>query len=58
MICYRDKTFCKYRDCGKFGSCDRALTEFVKDSAEKWWGNKDAPIAVFIDKPECYEEKK
>ena len=58
MICYRDMTFCKhYLDCAKSDVCDRPLTPEVKAAAESWWGRDDeAPIAVFVEKPNCWEE--
>jgi len=37
---------------GVAGNCDRALTEDVKRDAEKWM--KDAPIAMYSEKPDCY----
>lgn len=58
MICYKDKTFCPfYKECLKGQECDRALTEGVKESAKAWWGTEDAPISMFMDKPDCFEEK-
>jgi hypothetical protein len=58
MICYRDRTFCPFYDECKHGeTCPAALTPKVKEDAEKWWGKPDAPIAYYVDKPECFEEK-
>ena len=57
MICYRDKTFCPYHEeCIKGKKCLDALTEKVKEAAERWM--KDAPIAQFASKPECFKEHK
>ena len=57
MLCYRDMTFCNhYTDCSKKDTCDRPFTPQVKKDAEKWWGDDGAPIAMFVDKPECWEE--
>jgi hypothetical protein len=44
MMCYLDKTFCASPDCKN--ECGRQLTQEIRDGAEKWWGGKDAPIAV------------
>ena len=55
VICYKDMTFCKDIDCKKFNNCPRALTEQVYAEAESWWGSKDAPIAIFMDRLECFE---
>lgn len=57
MICYRDTTFCPFHEtCRGASECGRALTPEVKESAAKWWGSSDAPIATFVEKPECYEQ--
>ena len=58
MICYKDKTFCSfYKTCSKGDSCHRALTPKIELDAIKWWGSESASIAIFVDKPDCYEEK-
>jgi len=57
MMCYRDRTYCQFwGDCKNGGECSRALTSEVKQDAIKWWGNNDAPIATYVDKPKCFEE--
>ena len=62
MMCYRDMTFCDgaSRSCAKFSICQRALTDAVRESASKWWGSDNAPIARYADAKElkCYEPKK
>lgn len=58
MMCFRDMTFCGYAsDCKDAEGCPRALTEEVRREATEWWGSDEAPIAVFSDKPECFNEK-
>ena len=57
MMCYRDMTFCEYKECSKFDSCHRALTDKVQADAEKWWGSEKAPIATFASKPECFNNE-
>ena len=60
MISYKDMTFCKEWACKNFGNgCWRSLTEEVLREAEEWWGDSgwEPPIAVFGERPECYEEK-
>lgn len=52
---YKDKTFCNYSSCKNFNNCNRALTNKVRALAEEWMTN--APIAVFSNKPECFEEE-
>jgi len=44
MMCFRDMTFCVSKNCKN--KCNRKLTQEIKDAAERWWGNKDAPIAI------------
>jgi hypothetical protein len=59
MMCFRDMTFCEFfEDCANAKDCHRPLTQEVKDAAARWWKSKDAPIATFVSKPECHEEKK
>ena len=54
---YKDMTFCPFWEkCKKGLTCPRALTALVKADAEAWWGNDEAPIAQFMDKPECFKE--
>lgn len=56
MMCFKDKTFCPFwKECISGIECLAALTPKVEEEAEKWWGNKDYPIAVYVDKPECYK---
>lgn len=60
MISYKDKTFCPlYKECVKGKDCHRALTDKIIEDADKWWGSSkgEAPIAMFLDKPECYEKE-
>ena len=58
MLCYKDRTYCEFEDCKNFGpACNRSLTKKVHQAAEKWWGNPNPPIAVFLDKPECYRKE-
>ena len=58
MICYLGKTFCKFEDCKNFGkSCHESFTKEVKESAEKWWGSPEVPVAFYLEKPNCFEEK-
>lgn len=57
MICYRDMTFCEhYETCKNAKWCSRPLTPEVKEQAKKWWGDDDAPIARFVNKPECHTD--
>ena len=56
MICYKDKTFCPFNDCTQFYKCPDALTKKVKEDAERWM--KNAPIAHYTNKPDCYLEAK
>jgi len=59
MLCYKDRTFCNDKDCKKFNTCERALTEEVRLYAEVWWKTFNTsygvPIAIYTDRLECYE---
>jgi hypothetical protein len=62
MMCWKDRTFCKFDDCGKWGDCERAFTEDKKKAAEKWWisgGGKaeDTPVCCYVDMPGCHSRK-
>lgn len=57
-MCFRDKTFCNFEDCAKFLTCKRGFTEKVRQDSIKWWGNENAPVCFYADKPECFEEIK
>ena len=59
MICYRDMTFCSFwRECAQDrhqqGACGRALTPEVEKRAKEI----GLPISRFMDKPDCFEERK
>lgn len=54
MIGFRDMTFCPFHETCH-NPCYRALTDEVKKSAERWWGGPDAPIARFVEKPNCHD---
>ena len=55
MLCYRDMTFCNYWMLCKNGhTCNRALTDKIKQDAEKWWGEPAAPISVYSGYPDCF----
>ncbi len=56
MISYKDRTFCPfYEDCNRAKECHRPLTPEVKQAAEEWWGSPEAPIAMYLEKPDCHE---
>jgi len=57
MMCYRDMTFCTETKCKNFGPCHRSLTDEVKKRAGEQWGGHGAPIAIFTDRPDCFEGK-
>ena len=57
MLCYLGRTFCADTACAKFDKCPTALTDQVKADAVRWWGTPSAPIAVYGERLNCYEEK-
>jgi len=54
MMGYKDRTWCVSTDCRLFNTCDRALTDAVKEAAIKWWGNSSAPFTQ-SNQFECFE---
>ena len=55
MTGYKDRTWCTYwKDCEKGAGCERALTREVFAQACLWWGNINAPIMQYIERPECW----
>lgn len=54
-MCYRDRTWCNFRDCHQFGVlCDRSLTAEVMLDAREWWEGENPPIAIYSDRPPCF----
>jgi len=55
MLCYKDMTFCTFwKECKDNKKCGRALTDKIKEDAEKWM--KNAPICAYVDKPDCFKK--
>ena len=55
MLCYRDRTYCPFwRECRDGETCPRALTCVVRIEADM----VRLPICQWIERPECYKEKK
>jgi hypothetical protein len=54
MLCYKDMTFCGFKDCKKFKVCVRAMTPEVIKGARKIC----LPIEQFNDKPDCFRGEK
>jgi hypothetical protein len=52
MLCYRDKTFCSFSDCKEYNRCHRAITQEVKDGANRI----GLPICRFVEQPDCFQE--
>lgn len=57
MICYKDRTWCLQKDCAKFETCPRALTDKEDEQAQKWWGGADYPVSAWVEQQECFEQK-
>lgn len=59
MLCFRDMTFCGFKECFKFGDCPRSWTEDKQVLADAWWARGggetgQAPVAMYTDKPKCF----
>lgn len=50
MICYRDRTYCNFRDCAAFGPCPRSFTDDVEVEAIE----SGLPVSLFSQKPDCF----
>ena len=53
MICYKDMTFC-LSDC-KNAYCERHWTAEKSESARRWWGGDNAPVAFSDFSKRCDE---
>lgn len=53
MLCYRDKTFCDFKDCENFDDCVDALTDAVHYEANM----RNMNISRCSEKPDCFKEK-
>lgn len=59
MICFADRTFCTANGCAKAKNCERALTDTIRENAERWWGGPGAPIATMpAEKMRCFVPEK
>jgi len=56
VMCFKDRTFCRFTGCVVFNICPRSFTEELKEEALSWWGSEDYPVCFYSTKPECYEE--
>lgn len=56
MICYRDMTFCRAKECGKFSTCHRAVTDEVERASQ----DMGLPLCLWANpkKLECYQAPK
>jgi len=54
MTSYRDRLFCRDKDCANFETCDRAYTDEVATDAFRWWGGEDAPVAFSDFSSVCF----
>ena len=52
MICYKDRTFCRfYEECKDGSTCSRALTTDIIKNAEE----SKLPVSQYAEKPECFK---
>lgn len=50
MICYRDRTYCNFRDCAAFGPCPRSFTDDVEIDAM----DSGLPVSLYFSRPSCF----
>lgn len=55
VMSYKDRTWCSFKYCTKWNSCDRAFTDDERKKAIEWWGDEGYPLSMFATKPECYK---
>ena len=60
MFCYKDMTFCSFRDCVNFSQekCHRAYTDDVHKEATAWANSSGLaypPVTFFSAEPDCFE---
>jgi hypothetical protein len=49
MLCYMDRTFCPFwEECKEGEGCSAKVPKT---------GEGDLPIALYVDKPSCFEDK-
>lgn len=55
MLCYKDKTFCNFKDCKKHTKeqCDRVPSELELQYSK----DLGIPMCWFYDRPPCFEKK-
>lgn len=55
MLCYKDRTFCKFSDCKEFNNnCHRAFTKKVEKEYSLIISEQRLPVAYFLQKPGCF----
>jgi len=62
MLCYKDMTFCREKECRNWEACARAMTKEREKAAGEWWEQggglpEDAPVCYFSNAPECFQTK-
>jgi len=63
MICYRDKTWCNFKDCANATHCPRVMSKEEEARCRKWSleiteGKHDMIASFFGKHPKCYKEAK
>lgn len=54
MLCYKDKTFCKFfKTCKNENMCKRKATDDIFEKTKK----VGFPVCYFLDKPKCFKFK-
>ena len=54
MFCYRDKTWCNFKDCSEFSSekCWRVMTDRDREVVKK----ENFPVCLYAERPKCFVE--
>ena len=54
MLCYKDRTYCDFKECKHKDTCSTYLTDKIKEDAH----NFGLDVSVYANKPECFESNK
>lgn len=52
MICYKDRTWCDFKDCRYSDNCSRILSEYDLQRIE----NENWLVCKFVEKSKCYKK--
>jgi hypothetical protein len=54
MKCYKNKYFCDFKKCHKFGKCRKSITDKILKESEKFWTDPDYRLCMYSRQPKCF----